>query len=94
MNYSAGIKSLAISLGSVIRTNDYWQKNFPELFEQKKLRKTRSFKTTSQLSLWSQTVAPYLTDPFRGNVERRVCSSTESSLDLEYRAAKQALDAV
>ena len=96
MNYSAGIKSLAIALGSIVRTNDYWQENFPQLFEPKKLRQARSFKATkdnSQLSLWSQAVTPYLVDPFRGNVERRVCSPTESSLDLEYRAAKEALDA-
>lgn len=34
---------------------------------------------------------PYLQDPFRGTVERRVLGLGESSLTLEYKAAKDAL---
>jgi 3-oxoacyl-[acyl-carrier-protein] synthase III len=99
MNDSIGIRSLAISFGSIIRTNEYWLENFPELIPQEKPRRIRisqsseSASTPNVLDIWSQAVAPYLSDPFRGNVERRVVDIDESSLTLEYQAAKDALNA-
>jgi len=45
------------------------------------------------LDIWSQEVAPYLIDPFRGNVERRVLDSHESWLSLASHAAQEALKA-
>lgn len=99
MNYSIGIRSLAVSFGSIIRTNEYWLQNFPQLIPQEKQRKLRLSKSAASsssanvLDIWSQAVAPYLSDPFRGNVERRVVDTNESSLTLEYRAAKDALNA-
>ncbi|PMB23825.1 3-oxoacyl-[acyl-carrier-protein] synthase III C-terminal domain-containing protein [Fischerella thermalis] len=97
MNWAVGIRSLAVSFPSVIRTNDYWCKKFPELIQQEKPRTARlsrsrvSTFSKNDLDIWSQEVAPYLNDPFRGNVERRVLGEGESSLTLEYRAAKDAL---
>ncbi|MEC4892952.1 MAG: 3-oxoacyl-[acyl-carrier-protein] synthase III C-terminal domain-containing protein [Oscillatoria sp. PMC 1051.18] len=91
-----GISSLAISFPSLIRTNDYWQK---KPTAQPKLRRVRMSRTTeytnsnSGLDIWSQAVAPYLADPFRGSVERRVLSPGESSLKLECQAARDALNA-
>ncbi|MCC5608952.1 3-oxoacyl-ACP synthase [Nostoc sp. CHAB 5834] len=97
MNYSIGIRSLAVSFGSIIRTNEYWLKKFPQLIPQERLRKPRLSQSTTAskdiVDIWSQAVAPYLSDPFRGNVERRVVDNNESSLTLEYRAAKDALNA-
>lgn len=98
VNRPVGIRSLAVSFPNIIRTNDYWQNKFPELFEKTKARKRLSRKAVSisnnnGLDIWSQEVAPYLLDPFRGNIERRVVSPGESSLTLEYRAAKDALEA-
>jgi 3-oxoacyl-[acyl-carrier-protein] synthase III len=99
MNDSIGVRSLAISFGTIIRTNEYWLENFPELIPQEKPRRVRlsqsseSASTPNVLDIWSQAVAPYLSDPFRGNVERRVVDIDESSLTLEYRAAKDALNA-
>lgn len=98
MNDSIGIRSLAVSFGSIIRTNEYWLQKFPELIQQQKPRRVRlsvSSGTSSQnvLDIWSQAVAPYLSDPFRGNVERRVLNTNESSLTLEYQAAQDALNA-
>lgn len=100
MNLAVGIRSLAVSFPSIIRTNEYWHKKFPHLFPQEKLRKakvsTKFVESTCDpngLDIWSQEVAPYLSDPFRGSVERRVLGSDESSLMLEYCAAKDALDA-
>jgi 3-oxoacyl-[acyl-carrier-protein] synthase-3 len=38
-------------------------------------------------------MAPYLSDPFRGTVERRVRAPGETALSMELRAARQALEA-
>ncbi|AFZ17615.1 3-oxoacyl-[acyl-carrier-protein] synthase III C-terminal domain-containing protein [Allocoleopsis franciscana] len=98
-SHSIGIRSLAVSFPSLIRTNDYWYEKFPELAVQaqpKRVRLPRTSQSTSNddgIEIWSQEVAPYLNDPFRGNVERRVLSHDESPLTLEYRAAKEALEA-
>ena len=102
-SHSVGIRSLAISFPSLIRTNHYWCENFPESAVQtqpKRVRLPRTSRPTSDnddkydgIEIWSQEVAPYLNDPFRGNVERRVLSQDESSLMLQYRAAKEALEA-
>lgn len=99
MNPPVGIRSLALSLPSLIRTNDYWIEKTPNLNTHDKPRRTRTSKaaqltkSNNGLDIWSQEVAPYLPDPFRGSIERRVLAPNESSLTLEYQAAKEALDA-
>jgi len=99
MNSPVGIRSLAVSFPNIIRTNDYWLEKTPNLDAHNKPRRTRTSKATqltnsnNGLDIWSQEVAPYLPDPFRGGVERRVLAPDESALTLEYRAAKDALDA-
>jgi len=99
MNPPVGIRSLALSFPSIIRTNDYWIEKSPELVARNKPRRARISRSTeltnsnNGLDIWSQEVAPYLPDPFRGSIERRVVAPDESSLTLEYQAAKEALDA-
>ncbi|MEH2408392.1 hypothetical protein [Nostoc sp.] len=99
VNCPIGIRSLAVSFPSVIRLNDHWRKKFPNLFAQEKLRNARvsspreSTSDNNGIDIWSQEVAPYLSDQFRGNIERRVVGSDESSLTLEYCAAKDAINA-
>jgi 3-oxoacyl-[acyl-carrier-protein] synthase III/acyl carrier protein len=99
MNPPVGIRSLALSFPSIIRTNDYWIEKSPELTARNKPRRARISRSTeltnsnNGLDIWSQEVAPYLPDPFRGSIERRVLAPNESSLTLEYQAAKQALNA-
>jgi 3-oxoacyl-[acyl-carrier-protein] synthase III/acyl carrier protein len=99
MNSPVGIRSLAVSFPNIIRTNDYWLEKTPNLDAHNKPRRTRTSKaaqltnSNNGLDIWSQEVAPYLPDPFRGSVERRVLAPDESALTLEYRAAKDALDA-
>ncbi len=94
-----GIRSLAVSFPSIIRTNDYYRQHFPDLIvqaEHKSLAKTFSTANSTSntnLEIWSQEMMPYLSDPFRGTVERRVLAPDESSLTLEYRAACDALKA-
>lgn len=99
MNLPVGIRSLAVSFPSVIRTNDYWIEKSPDIAARNKPRRVRVSRSTeltsdnNGLDIWSQEVASYLPDPFRGSVERRVLAPEESALTLEYRAAKDALDA-
>jgi 3-oxoacyl-[acyl-carrier-protein] synthase III/acyl carrier protein len=99
MDRPVGIRSLAVSFPSIIRTNDDWIEKSPDLVAQNKPRRVRLSRPAepssdnSGLDIWSQEVAPYLPDPFRGSVERRVLAPDESALTLEYRAAKDALEA-
>ena len=99
MNHAKGMRSLAICFPETIRTQDDWLKQFPELgdkINQKKARRSRVAVLSSnndELDIWSQEVRPYLSDPFRGNVEQRVLAFEESSLMLECRAGKEALEA-
>jgi 3-oxoacyl-[acyl-carrier-protein] synthase III len=97
-NSSVGIRSIAVNFPSIVRTNDYWQKKYPKMVaqaEQKTLAKLFQANQSKSNSddLWSQTVTPYLSDPFRGSVERRVLAPNETSRLLEGRAAQDALAA-
>lgn len=97
MHEPIGIRSIALSFPTMLRTNDYWRKKYPELVtqaEQKTLARLFSAaESASNSSEFDLEMAPYLSDPFRGAVERWVLSPEESSLTLEHRAARDALDA-
>jgi 3-oxoacyl-[acyl-carrier-protein] synthase-3 len=93
-----GIRALAVSFPSIIRTNDYYRENYPELIaeaEQKTLAKlfipSNSTANNEEAEIWTQEMQPYMSDVFRGSVERRILAPDETSLTLEYRAAMDAL---
>ncbi|MGK7925454.1 MAG: 3-oxoacyl-ACP synthase III family protein [Spirulina sp.] len=94
-----GIRSLAISCPSVIRTNDYFRENYADLVEgaeQKSLARAFSPVESNcdlESDIWTREMMPYLADPFRGTIERRVLGDGESALTLEYQAARDALAA-
>lgn len=96
---SVGIRSLAVSFPHTIRTNQYWLQKFPKFGTQTIQRQARVPKSVELMSnqngldIWLQEVTPYLSDPFRGSVKRRVLASDESSLLLECHAAQDALTA-
>lgn len=95
-NLPVGIKAIAVSFPSGVRTNDYWKENYPQMVqeaEQKNLAKLFSASGSTPSNEFSKAMMPYLKDPFRGSIERRVLGSGESSLTLEYRAAKEAIEA-
>lgn len=98
-NCHIGIRSLAVSFPRQTRTNDYWHKKYPDLVSQSQPRRVRGPRrlnyayNNAGLDIWSQAVFPYLPDPFRGAVERRVLDIDESALTLEYQAAQDALKA-
>ena len=96
MYQPVGIRSLAISFPSIIRTNDYYRENYPELIataEKKTLSRVFSTADPTSLNEFDLEMAPYMSDPFRGTVERRVFGPGETSLTISYSVAKDALDA-
>lgn len=91
-----GIRSLAVSFPSITRTNDYYRENYPELVaqaEQKTLSKVFSTNKSSSGNQFDQKMIPYLTDPFRGTVKRRVFAPGESALTISDQAAQEAIAA-
>jgi 3-oxoacyl-[acyl-carrier-protein] synthase III len=97
---STGIKAIAVTFPDTIRTNDYYRQQHPEMIakaEQKTL--ARAFSVASDQTeeaepdIWTQEMMPYISDPFRGTVERRVVAPEDSALELEYRTALDVLTA-
>lgn len=97
MHQSVGIKSLAISSPSVKRTNDHYRNKYPEKVaqaEQETLAQVFSTnKYTPNSGDFDRAMQPYLSDPFRGAVNRYILGKDESSLTLETKAAKEAIKA-
>ncbi|MCC5614055.1 3-oxoacyl-ACP synthase III family protein [Nostoc sp. CHAB 5836] len=93
---SVGIRSIALSFPSIKCTKDYYRQNYPNLLatvEKKSLANLFSLSDSAPSNEYELEMMPYLKDPFRGTVERWILAPTESSLTLEYRAAKDALEA-
>jgi 3-oxoacyl-[acyl-carrier-protein] synthase-3 len=104
----AGMRSLAVAFPSVLRTNEYYRARYPEVVaqaEQYALAKlwsaaqgsdgARATEATAKRppSAFDATMAPYLGDPFRGAVERRVRAPGETAVSMERAAARGALEA-
>lgn len=98
MTRAAGIRALAVSFPRTVRTNNYWRSRYPEMVanaEQKTLARiwSSSRNAHTETDPFDLEMAPYLSDPFRGTVERRVVGPGETSLGLELHAAREALTA-
>ncbi len=94
----AGMTSLAVSLPNTVRTNDYYREKYPDIVaaaERRTLAKlwAKHDLGSPDLDPFAAAMEPYLRDPFRGTVERRVLAPGESALSLEVSAAKKALSA-
>lgn len=95
MHIPVGIRSLAVSFPSNIRTNDYYKEKYPDLVAKSQEKHSLTLMSpidASSNNVYELEMIPYLQDPFRGSVERRILSPDESSLSLECRAAKDALE--
>lgn len=94
---SIGIRSLSVNFPSILRTNDYWRRKYPEVVakaEEKTLARVFSPKDTSAGSYAFDTeMTPFVKDPFRGTVERRLLGPGETSVTMQARAIHQALAA-
>lgn len=97
MHRSAGIRSIALAFPEQVRTNDHWRRLHPELVrraEEKGLAKIfQAEGSTPESRIFDEEMAPFLSDPFRGTVERRALAPGETALGLELRAAQAALAA-
>jgi len=95
---AAEIQSLGVEMPPIVRTNDYWRQRYPNLVhdvEEQGRHKVWSPPLDSRAtSIFLEEMAPYLHDPFRGTIERRVLAPGQTSLDLECAAARKALDAL
>lgn len=97
---SAGMRSLALAFPSTVRTNDYWREHYPDLVataDKRTLAKLWSAPSTpeeaAQQHPFDLEMGPYLSDAFRGAVERRVLSDGQTPLSLEVEAARRAMRA-
>ena len=93
---SAGIRALAAHLPSTARTNEYWREHHADVVAaHERASLARVFGVTdpaaSSAEPFDAEMAPYLADPFRGAVVRRV--ATGSALELDAAAARKALAA-
>lgn len=98
MNRAVGIRSLATQFPATIRTNDYWYQRYPEMVanaEQKVLARlwATDHQRTASTAPFDVEMVPYLNDPFRGMVERRVLLPGETALSIQVPAARAALAA-
>ncbi len=99
MSETHGILSLALDFPAVVRTNDFWRRGYPEVLATFESRALARLWTPAEgdvdpaTAAFDAEMAPYLGDPFRGAVERRVLGPGETVLQGEARAARRALDA-
>jgi 3-oxoacyl-[acyl-carrier-protein] synthase III len=93
---NATIRALAVRYPAQVRTNDYFRERFSEIVagaEQKSLGKiwAKQSPESAEATVFDAVAAPYMNDPFRGTVRRRILRPGERTLDLESEAAKDAL---
>ncbi len=93
---SAGMWSLALSVPDQLITNDFWRRRQPQAIAEAEKRiwmwkkDDTPKETTDPFHL---EMLPYLDDPFRGLVQRRMLPPAGKALDLEREAAERALKA-
>jgi 3-oxoacyl-[acyl-carrier-protein] synthase-3 len=91
------LKGLGVRFGSVVRGNDYYREHYQDVIDnatQKSLAKAFSPADGSAASrAYDEEMGRYLSDPFRGTVERRILAAGETALSLSEGAARDALAA-
>lgn len=94
---NVGIRALAVSVPDRVITNEHWRRTQSRLVEEAEKRSwlwTRPRAWTAETSEdFTQEMAPFLGDPFRGSIERRFLADGQTALELEADAARRALDA-
>lgn len=91
---TGNITALSVAFPRHIRTNAWWEDSQPELVAHARdATLAKVWADFGELSAYDRAIAPYLADPFRGTVERRVMTPDMSAQQLEVAAARSALDA-
>lgn len=92
--YGAGIKTLAIHVPEDDRTNDHYRSRCGDVVRALE-EKANAFAAAGEgpppSDAFTKTMLPYLGDPFRGTVRRRILAPGKKALDLEVAAARDAL---
>ncbi len=96
----ATIRSLAVAFPETVRTNDFWRRNHPEMVasaEERILSKVFAVSAgggdrARELSTFEREMLPYLSDPFRGTVERRVLGDEDPVSAIEAPSARAAIE--
>lgn len=91
-----GIRSVAWAAPEQVRRNDWWHHHHPDLVAsagERSLARVWARRDAAARNFFDEAMEPYLEDPFRGAVERRVLADGETSLGLELLAARRALAA-
>jgi 3-oxoacyl-[acyl-carrier-protein] synthase-3 len=89
-----GIRSIAVSFPSIIRTNDYYRENYPELVarvEQKTLSRVFSPADSTPKNEFELEMMPYLSTPFAAVSSDGCLLPVRLALTISYSAAKDAL---
>lgn len=88
------IRAVGVAFPREIRTNAWWDDHYPELVAKaREATLAKVWADFGELSIYDRAIAPYLADPFRGTIERRVMSPTMSAQQMEVAAMRAALDA-
>lgn len=90
------LRALAACSPSAVRGNDFFREQHAEVLrthERRALDRVWNVSDAEALCDFEREMLPYLADPFRGTVERRVLAPGESSQSLMVTAAKRALEA-
>jgi 3-oxoacyl-[acyl-carrier-protein] synthase-3 len=92
---SVGLRSLTVRMPEAVRTNDYYRTRYPDTVRDassRTLGRVLAVGDAGPSTTFERAMVPYLDDPFRGVVERRALGPTESSIDLEVAAGREALE--
>jgi 3-oxoacyl-[acyl-carrier-protein] synthase-3 len=95
MTRDVGMSALAVAFPTGVRTNDWWIEHHPDMVasaSERTLARVWSGSPGSD-SAFQRTMEPYLSDPFRGSIERRWLGRGETSLSMELDAARRVLSA-
>lgn len=92
-----GMLSLAISVPDRVVTNEHWRRTQPELVAEAEKRiwmwkKPLKWDEGGSIA-FNREMEPFLSDPFRGAIQRRLLPKGGTALELEADAARKALDA-
>ena len=92
------IRGLGAAFPPTVRLNDAWPKDFGQRLKEQSKRDFTTLEVAKDGSgvrldsAISTAMAPYIDDPFRGAVRRRVLAPGETASELEALAARRALD--
>jgi 3-oxoacyl-[acyl-carrier-protein] synthase-3 len=95
---SAGITALSVRFPSIVQTTADLRRDYPEVVaaaEQQNMARVWQARddTTESTREFDEEMRPFLSDPFRGTVERRLLAPGESASGLELHAARDLLAA-